>query len=399
MATGMPVGLIGSYYKGSSAQAWMSLAALQQAPSFSGYLAQYHQIARDFSNNSEAFLKRKKNYEQELALWEAGVGAAYREELEAWKLKCKEACLKLLAQPLKPNPLSGKPTTPFSPDGDGTTPTMVFNAMIAPLIPYAISGVIWYQGESNENRESPHSWMPQSASSSCDTSLFSAFEYRRLFQRLIRSWRAAWGEGPFPFYFVSLAGFRNSTLDPVEMLFDDEGSRNPCWAWLREGQAVALALPETGMAVAVDLGNPNDIHPKDKLDVGRRLALLARKNLYGQQLAASGPTYHSWKQEGKTIRLNFDHLGRGLIVAAPPWRYDGAIVMPHALQGFAIAGDDRHWYEASAIIEGSNVIVSSEFVKKPTAVRYNWKDNPTGNLYNKEGLPAAPFRTDLDEPR
>ena len=133
--------------------------------------------------------------------------------------------------------------------------------------------------------------------------------------------------------------------------------------------------------------------------MGRRLALLARKNLYGQQVVASGPTYCSMKQEEKKIRLTFNDVGKGLTVAAPPWRYDGTIVMPLSLQGFAIAGDDRHWYDAVALIEGSDIIVSSEFVSKPTAVRYNWKDNPTGNLYNKEGLPAAAFRTDLDQPK
>ena len=398
MATGMPVGLIGSYCRGSSAQAWMSFSALQQAPSFSHYLAQYHQIARDFPKNSEVYSQRKADYQQELAAWEEIVGVPYQKELKAWTLKCKEACLKLWAQPLKPDPLSQKPTPPFPPDGGVTSPTLLFNAMIAPLIPYAITGVIWYQGESNENRESPYSWMTQFPSSGIDNTVFSVVEYRRLFQRLIRSWRAAWGEGPFPFYFVSLAGFRKLTLDPVEMLFDDEGGLNPGWAWLREGQAVALSLPETGMAGAADIGNPNDIHPKDKLDVGRRLALLARKNLYGQQVVASGPTYRSIKQEKNKVRLTFDDFGKGLTVAAPPSRYNGTIVMPCSLQGFAVAGDDRHWYEATAVIEGVDVIVSSEFVKQPTAVRYNWKDNPTGNLYNKEGLPAAAFRTDLDQP-
>lgn len=387
MATGMPIGLIGSYCGASSAQAWMGLGALQQSPSFSHYLAEYHQILREFQKNKDTYSQRKADYEQELAAWEEMVGAPYEKELEAWKLKCKEACSKLWAQPLKPNPLSEKPTSPLPPDGGVTAPTLLFNAMIAPLIPYAITGVIWYQGPANENKNVSSSSIP------------SSFEYRRLFQRLICSWRAAWGQGPFPFYFVSLAGFRKSTLDPVEMLHDDEWNLSPGWAWLREGQAVALSLPETGMAVATDIGNPHDIHPKDKLDVGRRLALLARNKIYGQQVVASGPTYRSMRQEKNKIRLTFDHIGNGLTVAAPPWRYDGAVVVPRSLQGFAIAGDDRHWYDAVAAIEGADVIASSEFVKKPTAVRYNWKDNPTGNLYNKDGLPAAPFRTDLDEPR
>ena len=458
MATGMPIGLIGSYCGASSAQAWMSLAALQQAPSFNNYLAEYHQIVRDFFKNQETYAQRKNDYEQELASWKEEVETPYQAELTVWKSKCKEACSKLWAQPLKPDPLVPKPIPPLPPDGGVTAPTMLFNAMIAPLIPYAITGVIWYQGEANENKNLPlqstdaancgvASVLASSSSNSlaparlaptglpsafdpaaatphvCNdtlsrcapkapgTSLASAtlkassnippaFEYRRLFQRLIRSWRAAWGQGPFPFYFVSLAGFRKSTLDPVEMFIDEEGNLSPGWAWVREGQSMALALPETEMVVATDLGNPNDIHPKDKLDIGRRLALLARKNLYAQQLVASGPTYRSMKKEEHKIRLAFDNVGKGLTVAAPPWRYDGSIVVPHLLQGFAIAGEDRHWYDAVAVIEGADrVVVSSEFVLNPTAVRYNWKDNPTGNLYNKEGLPAAPFRTDLDQPK
>lgn len=399
MATGMPIGLIGSYCGATSAQSWMSLAALRQSPSFSNYLAEYDQLLRDFPKNQETFSQQKINYEQDLALWEEQVGKPYQEELADWKRKCKEACSKLWAQPLKPEPLLPKPVPPLEPEGGVTAPTVFFNGMIAPLIPYAITGVIWYQGEANENSESKYSWMTTLPKSTINTNIPSAIEYRRLFQRLIRSWRAAWGEGPFPFYFVSLAGFRKSTLDPVEMLVDEEGNLNPGWAWLREGAEMALGLPETGMAVATDVGNPNDIHPKDKLDIGRRLALLARKNLYAQNVTAVGPTYQSMQQEGRTIRLTFNNTGKGLTVAAPPWRYDGTIVVPRLLQGFAIAGDDRHWYDAVAVIEGNDVIVSSEFVPKPTAVRYNWKDNPTGNLYNKEGLPAGAFRTDLDQPR
>ncbi len=398
MATGMPIGLIGSYCEGSSAQAWMSLSSLQQSPSFSHYVAEYYQIARDFSKNQETYAERKETYERQLATWEEEVEAPYQVELAAWKLQCKEACYKLLAQPIKPTPLAPKPFPPLPPDGGNMAPTMLFNGMIAPLIPYAMTGVIWYQGESNENRESPHSWITE-LSGGFQYSIPPAFEYRRLFQRLIRSWRAAWGEGPFPFYFVSLPGFRKSIVDPIEMLFDDEGDLNPAWAWLREGQNIALSLPETGIAVATDLGDPDDIHPKDKLNIARRLALLARKNVYGQQGVTVGPTYRSMRQEGKKLRLTFDHIGHGLIVAAPPWRYDGTMTVPRALQGFAVAGDDRRWYDAVAVIEGGDIVVSSEFVQKPTAVRYNWKDNPTGNLYNKDGLPAAPFRTDSDQPR
>lgn len=400
MATGMPLGLIGSYYEGSSAQAWMSLAALQQSPSFSEYVAEYYSIVRHFFKNQKTYDEQKNKYEQEMVVWEKEVNAPYQAELVNWRLKCKEACERVLAQPIKPEPLSPQPLPPASPDGGPTAPTVLFNAMIAPLIPYAITGVIWYQGESNENRGTSSSWMSLFPARQFHKKSLSAFEYRRLFQRLIRSWRSAWGEGPFPFYFVSLASFRKSAVDPVEALIDDEGNFLPGWAWLREGQIAALSLPETGLVVTTDIGSSSDIHPKDKLDVGRRLALLARRNLYAQKVMAYGPTYDSMKKEEGKLRVHFAYADHGLIVAAPPWQEEGQVMMvPRSLQGFAITEDHKQWYDAKAVIEGNEVVLSSEFVAHPTAVRYNWKDHPTGNLYNKEGLPAPPFRTDFDQPR
>jgi sialate O-acetylesterase len=400
MATGMPIGLIGSYCSGSTAQAWISLSALEQSPSFSNYVAQYHHMVHDFSKNREIYQQQKAIYERELDVWEREVGLPYQEELAIWRVQCQEACSKLWAQPQRPEPSSPKPIPPLSPDGGPRVPTMLFNGMIAPLIPYALTGLIWYQGESNENgrlfsepiKQNSYSW-------SALQPISPAFEYRRLFQRLIRSWRVAWGEGPLPFYFVSLTGFHQSTSDPIDRLLDQEGRWNPGWAWLREGQALMLSLPETQMAVATDLGDPDTIHPKDKLDVGRRLALLAREHLYGQKVRGTSPTYRSMKQEGSTLQLTFDHVGDGLTVAAPPGRYDVITVFPHSLQGFAIAGDDRHWYQATALIQGDCITLSSPLVKKPTAARYNWKDDPTGNLYSREGLPAGAFRTDLDQPK
>ncbi|HLB32672.1 MAG TPA: sialate O-acetylesterase [Chthoniobacterales bacterium] len=434
--TQMPIGLIGSYQGGTSAQTWISLAALQEAPSFSNYLAEYATVNRNLAEASASYPQRQQAYETALATWKKEIEIPYNKELTTWKIRCDEERFKLRAQPLKPEPSESKPQPPLPPDGGFNLPSVHFNAMIAPLIPYAITGVIWYQGESNQG--------------------VYALEYRRLFQRLIRSWRAAWGEGPFPFYFVGLAGYYKESLEPVESIINEEGcfnpekgietgdlsqytwpqkvffkvlrtvkvcynfakiilkqipyeissssnsafKINPSWAWVREGQATALTLPETGMVVATDLGDPDDIHPADKLDIGRRLALLARKNVYGErQLVASGPVYRSMKREGKKIRLMFDSIGKGLVIGVPPWSYNDSVAAPVELKGFALAGPDRLWEEATARIEGDSIVVSNDHIDHPEAVRYNWKNNPSGNLYNKEGLPAAPFRTDADQPK
>lgn len=232
------------------------------------------------------------------------------------------------------------------------TPTALFNAMVAPLIPYAIRGVIWYQGESNVGR---------------------AYQYRKLFPALINSWRKAWGQGDFPFLFVQLANFLERKPEPTES----------AWAELREAQLLTLkTVPKTGMAVAIDIGEANDIHPRNKQDVGKRLALAALAIAYGQKIVYSGPIYRSMRIEGNKIRLFFDHVGSGLVAKGGE------------LKGFAIAGEDRKFVWAKAKIEGNTVVVWSEQVPKPVAVRYGWADNPDCNLYNKEGLPASPFRTD-----
>jgi sialate O-acetylesterase len=224
--------------------------------------------------------------------------------------------------------------------------------MIAPLIPYGIGGAIWYQGESNASR---------------------AYQYRKLFGRMIQNWRKDWGQGKFPFLFVQLANFRAVNPQPSES----------DWAELREAQLMTLALPNSGMAVIIDIGDANDIHPKNKQDVGKRLALWALAKSYGKELVYSGPIYKSMKIEGEKIILRFDHVGGGL-VAGPD----------EPLKGFAIAGADRKFVWAEAKIDGDSVVVSSDEVSTPVAVRYAWADNPVCNLYNEEGLPASPFRTD-----
>ncbi len=230
-------------------------------------------------------------------------------------------------------------------------PTVLYNGMISPLIPFAIQGAIWYQGESNAAR---------------------AYQYRELFPLMITNWRQDWKTGEFPFLFVQLANFMAVDAEPVES----------AWAELREAQLMTLKLANTGMAVIIDIGEAADIHPRNKQDVGRRLGLWALARTYGRRVIYSGPLYKSMKVEGNKIVLSFDHLGGGLVAK------DGG------LKGFAVAGADRKFVWADARIEGRTVVVSSDKVAEPAAVRYGWANNPVCNLYNTEGLPASPFRTD-----
>ncbi len=233
-------------------------------------------------------------------------------------------------------------------------PTGLYNGMLAPLTHCTIKGVVWYQGESNVSR---------------------AVEYRTLFPALIDNWRDIWGEGDFPFLFVQLPNYMERKARPSESE----------WAMLREAQAGALKLPNTAMAVAIDLGEWNDVHPMRKQDVSRRLALAAEKTAYHEKgIVASGPQYRSMKIRGSRIVLTFSHCGTGLVAR------DG-----QNPGGFAIAGKDGTFVWAKAMIHGNKVVVWNDTVENPVAVRYAWADNPdTADLYNREGLPAAPFRTD-----
>jgi len=249
--------------------------------------------------------------------------------------------------------LKGFPPRPAPPDSYHLLPSVLYNAMIAPLMPYGIRGIIWYQGESNAQR---------------------AYEYRTLFPAMIRDWRKNWAQGDFPFLFVQLANYMPVKPEPGE----DE------WAELREAQVLALSVPRTAMAVTIDIGDANDIHPRNKQELGNRLALAARAIAYGEKIEYSGPIYRegSLKKEDGKIRLRFDHVGGGLVAKGPE------------LKGFSIAGEDEKFVWAKAKIENDSVIVRSDKVPQPLAVRYAWAINPECNLYNKEGLPASPFRTD-----
>jgi len=231
-------------------------------------------------------------------------------------------------------------------------PTVLYNGMIKPLLPYGIRGTIWYQGESNAGR---------------------AMQYRKLFKALINDWRQVWGQGDFPFLFVQLANFMPVQSEPS----------NESWPNLREAQTMALELPNTGMAVTIDIGDARDIHPTNKQDVGKRLALNALANVYGQDIPYSGPMYKSMTIEGNKIQIQFTHANKGLKIKGGS-----------KLKGFAIAGADKKFVWADAKIDGDEVIVWNTEIDNPVAVRYAWASNPVCNLYNGAYLPASPFRTD-----
>jgi sialate O-acetylesterase len=250
-------------------------------------------------------------------------------------------------------PLSKLPAVPVASDANNPNiVTVLYNGMIAPLLPFAIKGAIWYQGESNADR---------------------AYQYRRLLPAMIRDWRRHFGVGDFPFYIVQLAAFQATQPLP----------RDNDWAELREAQAMtAKDVPHSGLAVAIDIGEANDIHPKNKAEVGRRLALSALAETYGKKIEYSGPWYKAMKMEGHSIRLSFEHVDGGLVARGGE------------LKGFAIAGEDRKFVWATATIDGKQVVVNAPGVEKPLAARYGWDVDPVCNLYNQAGLPAVPFRTD-----
>jgi sialate O-acetylesterase len=308
----VPMGVIQSAWGGTPAESWTSRGAMEADPALQYVLDNWQKTLANYP-------QAKARYEQRLQQWE-----------------------KAGKQGRRPNPPPGP--------GHQYTPGGLYNAMIAPLVPYAIRGVIWYQGENNANRA-------------------EAYPYRRLFQTLILDWRGKWAEGRFPFLFVQLANYAKT--GPTSE-----------WPELRESQTMALNLRDTGMAVIIDIGEAQDIHPKNKQDVGKRLALAARAIAYGEKLVYSGPMFREVTPEGDKLRVWFNHMGTGLKVHGT------------SLKGFAVAGKDRRFVLAQARLDGNTVVVSSPQVPDPIAVRYAWADNPDCNLYNAEGLPASPFRSD-----
>jgi sialate O-acetylesterase len=315
----VPVGLIHSSWGGTPAQAWTEKSFLDDDQNLHVYRTNWDKTLTDYPAKQEEYEKKI------LPKWEEQVAAAKKSGTKA---------------PAKPAP-------PVGP-GHPNTPTGLYNGMIAPLTPYAIRGVIWYQGESNANAN-------------------EARLYRRLFPAMIESWRKQWGEGSFPFYFVQLANFQT----------------NGWWPLLRESQSETLELAHTGQALAIDVGNRTDIHPTDKQTVGHRLALVALAETYGERIVSSGPTLREMTLDGSDATIWFDNVGKGLEARGG------------TLTGFAIAGADEKFFPATAKIVDNRVVVSSPDVKDPKAVRYAWADYPAAALYNRDGLPAVPFRTDL----
>jgi sialate O-acetylesterase len=326
-ALDVPIGLIHTSWGGTVAEAWTTRAALESNPELKELIEQYEKTEPLAQANYQKALQK---YQAELAKHKEAVAQAK----EAGK------------QPPRP------PRKPVPPDSNPNRPCVLYNAMIHPLQPYAIKGVIWYQGESNANR---------------------AYQYRTLFPVMIQSWRETWKQGDFPFLFVQLAPFMPIVSEPQES----------AWAELREAQLLtSLHCKNTGMAVITDVGEPQDIHPRKKEPVGARLALAARALAYGEKIEYSGPIYDKMEiKDGKAV-LHFRHVGKGLEAKGGP------------LTGFTIAGSDRKFYNAQAEIQGDTVLVWCDKVPQPVAVRYGWANYPVVNLWNKDGLPASPFRTD-----
>lgn len=254
--------------------------------------------------------------------------------------------------PFTADAISALVIEPLLGKGGARPPGGLYNAMVVPLVPYAIRGAIWYQGEGNAGR---------------------ALQYRALLPTLIQSWRSAWGQGDFPFLIAQLPNYRSRSAQPQES----------GWAELREAQAMTLRVANTGLAVTIDVGEAEDVHPANKRPVGERLARWALGTVYGRSGEYSGPLFESMQVEGSTARIRFRHTGSGLTATDH---------LP--LRGFAIAGADRKFTWAHAEIEVDTVVVYHPDIAHPVAVRYAWADNPDCNLGNREGLPAAPFRTD-----
>lgn len=323
----VPIGLIDNAWGGSAAEAWVNRKRLEEEPAFKGLMDRWKQT--------------EKNHNQEKSM------AAYNKRLNQWKEAVKKA-------KAAGKPAPRRPRQPRNPLTGNHRPANIYNGVLHPTIGYGIKGAIWYQGESNAGR---------------------AYQYRKLFPFMIQNWRDEWNQGDFPFYWVQLADFRSEKPEPAES----------DWAELREAQTMTMSkLPNTGEAVIIDLGEAVDIHPKNKLDVGKRLARWALAKDYGVKIVYQSPQYKSMETEGNKAILTFDHVGGGLDL------FD--INTP---VGFTIAGADKKFVNANAKIIGKNKIeVWSDAVAKPASVRYGWADNPILNVQNKEGLPLTPFRTD-----
>lgn len=336
--TGVPIGLLTSSVGGTNIELWMSQASLLETPELAPYAAPMKESLARYQEELVAILPAAR------AWADAGMAAS---------------------KAGKPVPMPPAwPDYPFSERSMRPRCVTLHHGMIAPLVPMALRGALWYQGESN-----------------ADDAL-----YLEKKKTMVAEWRRLFRDPALPFYFVQLAAWQ-----PV-----DDNPAGGGWGAIRDLQRRCLAIPHTGMASAIDIGDAADIHPKNKADVGERLARWALRNEYGKKdLVASGPLFREMKSAGNALVLHFDSTGGGLMAGRKSGRQP-AVEEPGAkLRRFAIAGEDRKWVWADAVIEGDTVRVSSPEVAKPVAVRYAYANNPEGaNLYNRDGLPASPFRTD-----
>jgi sialate O-acetylesterase len=335
----VPIGLIGCNWGGTKIEPWTPPEGFRSIPELAA-------ISAKVDATLPATPEGKAAYQKALG------------EMRAW-LPVAEAAVAKDATP---------PALPLLPSVGSShqDPTRIYNAMVHPLIPFAIRGAIWYQGESNGDE---------------------GISYHHKKMALLNGWRALWKQGDFPFYYVQLANYGQPNDNPAG---SDGYSR------VREAQLKSLDIPKTGMAVIIDIGEAGDIHPRNKQDVGRRLALWALAKEYGQtNLVHSGPLFKGFTVEGNAVRISFNHIGSGLMVGKKTGLEPVQEMTDGKLARFAIAGADKHWQWAEARIEGNTVVVSCAAVPEPVAVRYAFSHNPQGcNLYNREGLPASPFRTD-----
>jgi sialate O-acetylesterase len=322
--TGVPIGLIDDNWGGTRIEPWIPLCGFELEPSLAGFI-------QDVKSRQQAY---------------RDAIAKSLTPLEGWIAATRKAMATPEGEVPDPPPMPGDPF------GDAGFPTTLYNGMITPIVPYAIKGAIWYQGESNGGEGD---------------------EYYHKMRALIGGWRKVWDQGDFPFYFVQLANFQNPTDNPA----GGDG-----WARVRMAQTKSLEIPKTGMAVIIDIGEGPDIHPKNKFDVGNRLALWALAKVYKKDLVYSGPIYKAMKIDGDKIRLSFAHVGGGL-----KSRDD------KPLTEFEIAGTDNKFASAEATIDRDTIVVQSKDVPSPTQVKFGWRNVANPNLVNKEGLPASPFQT------
>jgi sialate O-acetylesterase len=328
---GVPVGLINSSFGGTFIQTWISMDAQRRVPELKPCLDEFEKsIAVPFDN--------------------VAAEAEFKAAMDEWAILAAKNKAEGKAEPRKP-------VKRADPRVDQNSPANLFNGMIAPLIPYRIKGVLWYQGEQNAGSDT----------------MARANVYRIQLPTLIRDWRARWHENDLPFCWVQLPG-----LGKRPNGFDTESG----FELVREGMLETLSLPNTGMTVNIDLGDPDNIHPKNKQDVGHRLALWALAQVYHRDIPFSGPIYSSCETNGAEIKIHFAHTDGGLVCHGVQ------------LKAIGIAGADKMWHPADAKIEGNALVVFSKDVPHPVAVRYGWAKDPECNLYNGAGLPASPFRTD-----